>query len=397
MYNSVHSLAADKSGTQNVSENDVIKCAETKLPSEGPSVTSPGKLFAGLTAQQLDAAETVGQLQEFAKGQSVFQEGEPGDCMYVVLSGSVDITKNTESGRRQSLSNVGVGDFFGEMSIIDAQPRSAHAIAQEPTILRALRREELDQLLIINPQIIFNLLKSVTERLRSMNTQFIEQIVRKEKLALVGQMARSIIHDIKNPLAVIRAQSEWLGRQESLAGHCGIILRNVDHITIIANDLLDFSRGVVSLNLQPTAPKAWLGQVLDLLKPMIEGRTIALKGEVLTQDLLDIDANRMTRVVYNLAVNAVQAIRGKGILIVRIARDQQDFEISVIDNGPGIPEEIRDRLFDPFVTAGKLGGTGLGTSIAKKIVEEHGGRITFETQTGMGTTFRIRLPGTVRN
>jgi signal transduction histidine kinase len=213
----------------------------------------------------------------------------------------------------------------------------------------------------------------------------------------VGQMARSIIHDIKNPLTIIRAQAELLEGDERLTRRCQSILRNADHITNMANDLLDFSRGAVSLKLQQIAPKAWLDDVLGLLKPMTEGRNITLNSEVLTTDLLQIDPDRMTRAVYNLAGNAVQAMQGEGTLTVGIARDQQGFEITITDNGPGIPEEIRDRLFDPFVTSSKKNGTGLGTSIAKKIIEDHGGQISFQTQTGIGTTFRIRLPGTVQS
>jgi len=376
------------------SQEEVIKNAEAKLPpSSGSSLTGQGGLFAGLTDEELVAVEAIGKVLIFTEEEAIFQEGDPGDCMYIVLSGSVTITKTAGSGHNQLLCKVGAGECFGEMSVIDAQSRSARAIAQEPTILRVFRREDLHQLLIINPQIVINLLKSFSERMRTTNTQFIEQIVREEKLALVGQMARSIIHDIMNPLTVIRGQAQLLERDGCLTGRCQSILRNADHITTMANDLLDFSRGSVSLKLRHIAPNAWLDDVLGLLKPMIENRKITLSGEALTTDLLQIDADRMTRAVYNLAANAIQAMQGDGTLTVRISRDQQGFEIAVIDNGPGIPEEIRDRLFDPFVTSGKRGGTGLGTSIAKKIIEDHGGQINFETQTGIGTTFHIRLPG----
>jgi signal transduction histidine kinase len=360
-------------------------------------MTGPGKLYAGLTDQQLVAAESIGELREFTAGQIVFQEGEPGDCLYVVVRGSVAITKTANSDRHQLLSKVSAGNLFGEMSVIDTQPRSAHATAEESTVLRILRRDDLDQLLTINPQILFNLFNIVSERLRSMNTQFVEQIVHREKMTLVGQMANSIMHDIRNPLTVIRTQAELMGRDERVSGRCRSIQRNVDQITTIANDLLDFSRGVVSLRLQQIAPHAWLDEVLSLLKPMLEGTNIALKCEVLTQELLLVDSDRLSRAIYNLAVNAVQAMRDKGTLTVRVTRDPQGVEITLSDNGPGIPEEIRERLFDPFVTSGKRGGTGLGTSIAKKIVEDHGGQISFQTQTGLGTTFHIRLPSNTKS
>ena len=376
----------------------MVTCPEATLPyNRGVNLTGPGKLFAGFTHQQLIEVEEIGQVLSFDKGEAVFHEGDPGDCMYIVLRGSVSITKNTGSKQGQVLAKLGVGEFFGEMSVVDMQPRSAHAIAQEPTVLRSIRREDLRQLLIINSQIIVNLLKTFSDRLRTTNKQFIDQIVHDEKLTLVGQMANTIIHDIKNPLTIIRGQAELLERDEHSSNRCQSIIRNADHITNMANDLLDFARGGGSLKLQQVSPKAWLDEVLDLLKPMIESRNITLKTEVLTMDLLQVDPGRMTRAVYNLASNAVQAMQTGGTLTVGIGLDQQGFEITVADNGPGIPEEIRDRLFDPFVTSGKKNGTGLGTSIAKKIVEDHGGQISFQTQTGIGTTFCIRLPGAVQS
>ncbi len=94
----------------------------------------------------------------------------------------------------------------------------------------------------------------------------------------------------------------------------------------------------------------------------------------------------------NIIRNSIEALRGKGL--IRIASDQENgsARIHITDNGPGIPEAIRDHLFDPFVTSGKAGGTGLGTAISKSIVDAHGGRLDFNTETGKGTTFVITLP-----
>ena len=102
------------------------------------------------------------------------------------------------------------------------------------------------------------------------------------------------------------------------------------------------------------------------------------------------------RAIYNLASNAIEAMGDHGTLTVRLTRLDDQFRIEISDTGPGIPVEIQSRLFDPFVSAGKRNGTGLGTSIAKKIIEEHGGTISFTTAPGQGTTFQIELPdGTV--
>jgi two-component system NtrC family sensor kinase len=105
--------------------------------------------------------------------------------------------------------------------------------------------------------------------------------------------------------------------------------------------------------------------------------------------------NQLNQVILNLLVNAAHAIEGKGIITVRTRVEQASIILEVSDTGQGIPEDIRDRIFEPgFTTKGKGKGTGLGLSIARKIMEEHGGSIDFTTETGRGTTFRLTLPVT---
>jgi signal transduction histidine kinase len=354
------------------------------------------KLYSGLTPQQLDAAEAIGEIQEFAKDQVVFRDGEPGDCMFTVLRGRVAISKTTGAGRHQLLGTLGAGEYFGEMSVIDSQPRSAEATAVEDVTLRRLRRADLNQLVAINPQILFNLLHGSGDRLRAMNRAFIEQVVHQEKMALVGNMASSIIHDFKNPMTVIRANAEIMGQDPQNAMCARVIMRHVDRLTTMANDLLDFARGAVRLNTQDVDPQTWFAELDELLEPLAAGRAIRLECSVLTGDHLRIDPDRMTRAIYNLAANAVEAMPRGGDLTLRLSKPDDQFHIEVADTGPGIPEEIRARLFDAFVTFGKKGGTGLGTSIAKKTVEDHGGTISFTTEAGRGTTFHILLPAPVQ-
>lgn len=359
-------------------------------------MNEPGKLYTGFTAQQLQAAEAIGEIREFARGQTIFQEGEPGDCMYVVLRGSVAISKNAESGHEQLLGRVGPGDYFGEMSLIDSQTRSAQAVASESALIRILRRRDIDQLLAINPEMMINLSKSTCDRLRTMNRQFIEQIVHQEKMSLVGQMASSIIHDIKNPMTVISMSAGLMGRNPLNAELSRTIILHADRITAMVNDLLDYARGVVRLNRQDVDPKKWFVDLAELLAPLVSGHDMKLRCEVTTHEHLCIDADRMTRAIYNLAANAVEAMTADGVLTLRLSKPGDGFRIEVSDTGNGIPEAIRDRLLEPFVTCGKRGGTGLGTSIAKKIVEDHGGTISFTTETGKGTSFDIRIPITVQ-
>jgi signal transduction histidine kinase len=153
----------------------------------------------------------------------------------------------------------------------------------------------------------------------------------------------------------------------------------------------DFARGTVRLNNRDVDPKPWFAELVELLAPLAARNHINVQSTVATTEHLFIDPDRLTRALYNLASNAIEAMPNGGTLTLTLAKSDGQFLIEITDTGPGIPEEIRARLFDPFVTHGKKSGTGLGTSIAKKIVEDHGGEITFTTATGKGTTFHIRL------
>ena len=100
----------------------------------------------------------------------------------------------------------------------------------------------------------------------------------------------------------------------------------------------------------------------------------------------------MFRVIHNLARNAAQAMEGGGTFRITIDTDGPELAMTFADTGPGIPEAMAGRVFEAFATAGKRDGTGLGLAIVKKIVDEHHGRISYESQRGVGTTFRVALP-----
>jgi len=353
------------------------------------------KLYAGLTHDQLLQALAVGETQQVGPAAVIFREGDDGDSMYLVLRGKVAIGKTTQNGEVQLLDHVREGEYFGEMSLIDSEPRSAHAVAENECELRILRRDDLKRLSAISPQILLNLLKGVSDKLRGMNQQYIDRIVHDEKMALVGKMASSIIHDFKNPMTVIRMAAQMMEakvQHEYVVKKSEVIICHVDRITNMANDLLGFSLGTLRLNLSWVSAEAWFDNLAELLSPMLENRKIELRREVLTGEKLWMDFEKMMRVVYNLAANSVEAMPNGGTLTLRVARAGDDIQLDVADTGQGIPEQIRDRLFRAFVTYGKKNGTGLGTAIAKKIVDEHSGTIDFTTETGKGTTFHIHLP-----
>ena len=353
------------------------------------------QLFLGLTTSQTVAAFAVGKIQEFAAGSFIFRDQGSADAMFLVLSGSVALVKPLSNGHEQLLETIHAGGHFGEMGLIDQRARTADAVVRAHARLIVLHQTDLDQLLMISPRINLNLVRSVTARLRTTTDRFITQAVYQGKMSLVGQMAGSIIHDFRSPMTVIRLTAEMLAQnpsEKTVALGCTRIIRHVDRLNRMSHDLLDFSRGACQLERSHVDPSIWLQETCNLLQPILQPNHVALVCDIQTTDRIHIDAERMTRVIYNLANNSIEAMPHGGTLTLRLQKTSEHLLIVVTDNGPGIPEAIRDNLFDAFVTHGKKNGTGLGTAIAKKIVGDHGGTITFTTVTGAGTTFCIQLP-----
>jgi signal transduction histidine kinase len=132
--------------------------------------------------------------------------------------------------------------------------------------------------------------------------------------------------------------------------------------------------------------------MLDVLQIDFSDRGIEVIRDYGTNAQVVMDADRMAQVVYNLAENARDAMPRGGKFTVRTRFAGEQVELRFTDNGPGVPSELQERIFEPFFTYGKFHGAGLGLTIARQIVEEHGGRICLESNDGQGTTFVVSLP-----
>jgi signal transduction histidine kinase len=219
--------------------------------------------------------------------------------------------------------------------------------------------------------------------------------IQAERLAMVGQMASSIIHDIRSPLAIIRGYAELTVAgsvsTEKRQRFANTITEEVRRLRDMAQELQEFSEGAQAVQPVPTP----LGEVVEEVIAFLEGnfreRGIHIIHHLQYTGALMLDAPRIKRVLHNLAMNAADAMSGGGTFMITSSRLGEYVHLEVHDTGSGIPEEIRSRIFEPFVTYGKPHGTGLGLAVVKRIVEEHHGDITVATS-ATGTTFTIRLP-----
>lgn len=229
--------------------------------------------------------------------------------------------------------------------------------------------------------------------------------VRAERLEAVAALSASLAHEIRNPLASIRSSVEQLARSahgdEDDRYLASLIVRESDRLSRLLSEFLDFAR-VRATEFVPVDLQAVVTAAARLVREHPDCRPdieIRVTG---SRIVLDGDEDLLHRVVANLLLNAVQAARGPTLVSVatRPARAadlpvgssiEQPVCLEVKDTGPGIPEELRDRLFDPFVT-GRVGGTGLGLAIVQRAVEAHRGLVLVDTAPGSGTTFTIFFP-----
>lgn len=227
------------------------------------------------------------------------------------------------------------------------------------------------------------------------HAQYQAQLSKAEHLAAVGELAASLAHEIKNPLAGISGAIQILGQE--LADdhpHKEIIaesLRQIDRLDAAVKDLLIYARPK-----PPVTAPVRIDQLLQRALVLLRGEP-AFKDLVVDYDfsgstaVVRIDESQIHQVFTNLLINAAHACRRGGRIVCRIFRSPGDVRIVVDDNGIGMSREVLGRAFEPFYTT-KAKGTGLGLAICRRIVDSHGGKITLESEPGRGTRVTVELP-----
>ena len=358
------------------------------------------KLFSGLASAELQSLGHSARLHKTGRGEAVFREGDPGNGIYLIKSGSVEISALLgDSGQRHALSELKEGDFFGEMAVFDSHPRSATATALEETELYFVSREDLLEILARSPMVAVSLMREISQRMREFNRQYVEEMVQAERLSLVGRFARSIVHDFKNPLNVIGIASDLAAMENATPALRDTakrrIRKQVDRLSNMISELLEFTRGEQSsIVFSETDFGLFVDHILEDLRPEAEDKRVQIEVEnkAANQRVL-IDPKRLTHVFYNLIHNAIDAmIPDGGTIRIRFSGGADGMlTCEIEDTGPGIAPEIAPRLFEAFATHGKERGTGLGLSICRKIIMDHGGVIEAGNSSGGGAVFRFTL------
>jgi len=234
-------------------------------------------------------------------------------------------------------------------------------------------------------------------RMRASLLRTQQELLEAERLATIGRMASSISHDLRHSLAAIVANAEFLlesrlssEQREELYQEVRIA---VNQMTELIDSLLEFSRTRESL--RPTFGNVTesIDRVIHAVRshPRFQPVRISVREEGDCQGWFD--TKKLERALYNLLLNACEATSGEDRRIdIEVAQVRAGIQIRVGDNGRGVPESIRERLFEPFVSSGKENGTGLGLTVVQKIVQDHGGDVIVEQTSAAGTVFRLTLP-----
>ena len=218
-----------------------------------------------------------------------------------------------------------------------------------------------------------------------------------ERVAAFGRAASSISHDLRHYLAAVVANAEFLYEAEKLNLNRDEVYEEIkiasEQMTDLLDSLRELSREQGSISPRPAAIDQTIRHAVDAIRARPEMRTRMISIRTFGEMSGTFDPQKIERAFINLVLNACEAsAQTQGEIDIDIYSLPDVFEIRVIDHGPGIPDSIRQTLFDPFVSYGKSNGTGLGLAIVSKVIQDHSGSVVVEETSCSGTTFLVRLP-----
>lgn len=238
-------------------------------------------------------------------------------------------------------------------------------------------------------------LEEILSSLRAAQRKMVES----ERLAAIGRLGAMIVHDFRGPLSVLRSATGELARatdalpDDELRAIAASAQEETERMLRMCAELQDLNRVSAAHGERATEElDDWVASVAVVVAQEAGRAGVALETELGCSAWVAIDADRMRRALLNLVYNAIEAMPDGGHLRVATERAGDEAVLVVADTGPGIPEAIRETLFEPFVTAGKAKGSGLGLAVVKKVVDDHGGSIAVDKGDAGGTAFTIRLP-----
>ncbi len=356
----------------------------------------------------------IGEVRSYPQATVLCREGETESTFYIVLEGMVQVRKVINESEVRILKPLGPGDFFGEYALIHDAPRTATVITIQPTTVLEIHKSDFDRLLKRSTSVSLAMVREVSRRLQENDEMAIEDLrIKAGELAAAYQrlaemdFARrefltSVAHELRTPLTAANGFLQMIqtGALKGPAREAALekVAGNVQKIVSLVNDILFLQEmDLIFQAAKPLDPGTLVEEIVEASRSEAEaqGVVITLKKSAPLPEVMG-DQESLERAFRAILDNAIKFSPDGGDVTVSVFAENGEAVIQVKDRGVGIPPEAMPRLFDRFFHMERIGGhlfggLGLGLSIAHQVIEQHGGKITAESQLGEGSTFTIRL------
>jgi signal transduction histidine kinase len=356
-------------------------------------------LFADLPSAAVARALDCLEFREYATGDAIIAEAttasSPAESgLYLLVDGELSASRAIPDGRRETLSTMYPGEFFGELAAMGESTRSATVIAVHNSAVARLPDDATRRLIADAPEVLRTIATTIATRLRRADEARINALINEAKLAVLGRTAAMLVHDLRNPIGVVKNAAQLI--EEGVGDPATWARRSrgaAEFMLGMVQDLMDFAKGDRVCAQDSFELHDLLADVEAFgLQPIEEAHTVRVTRELCENTQMCGDRRALCRALLNIVKNGAEAMPQGGELQFRTASAGSSVMFQITDTGPGISEAALGKLFEPFSTFGKRGGTGLGMALTKSAVDAHRGSIEVRTSAGHGTTFIVSIP-----
>ena len=370
--------------------------------------------FPGISESEAEALVQTGKICAYPANMVLCQENALEDIFYILLDGEVQVTKSIDASEVRVLKHLKPGDFFGEMALINNAPRAATVITTEPSKVLEIQRGAFHTLLEHSASVSLAMVREVSRRLRENDQMAIEDLRLKareladayQQLAEMEYARRefltTIAHELRTPLTAASGFLQLINLGMVHGDTFGVALetvsRNLQEIISLVNALLFLQEmDLILLEFQPTDIGAVVVSAVEQYRSLAKRNQVGINLSLPPDlPLVRADAKSLEKAITAILDNAIKFSPDGGEVRVEAITEAEQVLVAIRDHGIGIPEEALPHIFKRYYRVedprGRLfRGLGLGLSIAKQVVDQHGGTIEVQSEVGKGSTFTIRL------
>jgi signal transduction histidine kinase len=372
------------------------------------------RAFPGIPSDEADVMISSGKVHSYPPNTVLCREGAVEYTFYIIMEGEVQVTKLINELETRFLKHLKEGDFFGEMALLHNAPRAATVVTTVPSTILEINKDDFSKLLEQSSSMSLAMVREVSRRLRENDEMAIGDLRLKarELAGAYQQLAEqefarrefltTIAHELRTPLTAASGflQLVRMGMMEgqNLTNAMDAIARNVQDIISLTNDILFLQEmDLILPAFEATDMGAIVAKLVEQMRPRAVHNAVSLRFEIapgLPQ--VDGDARSLERAIAAILDNAIKFSPDGGVVMVNVGSDAGQLWVRVEDHGVGIAADVMPCIFDRFYHVDHVGnflfrGLGLGLSVARQVIEQHGGKILVESELGKGSTFTILL------